>query len=192
MTATARFAAVPARAIGDQRLSGLHLRVLCAVALHDGLSSVRKSGQGCWAGNHTLATECGCHYTRLSTALGHLEKLGYIVRTRRPGRLRVYRVQYTPEDFDFINATRSLPGGKLFRRFRNVPVCPNSQKREKDHPVEEKKYIPQKREKNIPTKAAPGTKRSGVNGFIPLVEPLAAALEGLGRAVRKKNQRSPD
>ncbi|GAG18887.1 unnamed protein product, partial [marine sediment metagenome] len=49
------FAALPARAIGDARLTGLHLKALGAIATHDRISGQRKKGQGCWAGNKRLA-----------------------------------------------------------------------------------------------------------------------------------------
>jgi hypothetical protein len=65
----AAFAPLPARDIGDKRLSGLHFRVLAAIAMHDRMSGSRGKGQGCRAGNKTLATECGCDYSRLSATI---------------------------------------------------------------------------------------------------------------------------
>ena len=66
------FAALPARAIGDDRLKGSHLKVLAAIAIHDRLSGARGKGQGCWAGNKRLAGMIGCNYTRLSATITDL------------------------------------------------------------------------------------------------------------------------
>src|SRR5690349_1959535 len=96
MTTKLCFAPLPARAIGDQRLTKLHFRVLGAIAFHDRMSDPRKAGQGCWASNRTLSSECGCNYTNLSTAISELAGWGYIKRDSRPldKRRRIYRVIY--------------------------------------------------------------------------------------------------
>src|SRR5713226_4118079 len=109
------FAPLPARAIGDPRLTGLHLRALAAIALHDRLSGPRKQGQGCWAGNDTLVQTCGCNYTNLSTAITDLVQWEYVKRAANPSnkRLRVYRVIYTEADHSVPKRNHdSLPTGK--------------------------------------------------------------------------------
>ena len=100
---SAIFAPLPHRAIGDKRLSGIHYRVLAAVAYHDRLSRGRKNGregQGCWASHTKLAQECGINYNNLSTTLRDLCGWGYLERERHPlnKRLRVYRVRYESAD----------------------------------------------------------------------------------------------
>src|SRR5688572_17029850 len=96
------FSPVPMRAIGDQRLSGLLFRVLTCIASHDRMSEAR-GGQGCWAGNETLAAECGCNYSNLSTAITELGRMGYVQREVHAikKRMRIYRVIYTAEDEAF-------------------------------------------------------------------------------------------
>jgi DNA-binding MarR family transcriptional regulator len=116
---------VPARAIGDQRLSGLHFRVLACIALHDRMSAAAKGRQGCWAGNKTLAEECGCNYTNLSTAITDLGHLGYVERERHPlnKNLRVYRVIYSDDDEAFTKSPDYLPTGK---QSAILTVCPEA------------------------------------------------------------------
>lgn len=140
------YAPLPARAIGDQRMHGLHFRVLAAIAYHDRLSAHRDRGrgQGCWAGNQTLARECGCNYRNLSTAITELGRWGYVTKEPHPinHRLRIYRVSYSPQD--------SLPTGEQYHsstvKLPNVIVRPdfgNSEQVQLDGDVE---YIPRKRE----------------------------------------------
>ncbi|RYD92599.1 MAG: helix-turn-helix domain-containing protein [Sphingobacteriales bacterium] len=89
------FAALPLRAIGDNRLSALELRTLAAIAYHDRFSLVR-NGPGCFASHQTLAGRLGCHYTRVSTSVHHLVELGYVQSHVNPERRRnrIYRVVY--------------------------------------------------------------------------------------------------
>lgn len=149
MTEKATFAPLPARAIGDTRLTGLHLRVLAAVALHDRLSGSRGKGQGCWAGNKKLATICACNYTNLSTALTDLGRYGYIVRELHPlnRRLRIFRVCYLDADTLVAKSTNdanvgdSLPTGKDEFAQAAVIVCPQNFKSESDQSVRNVEYI---------------------------------------------------
>lgn len=86
---------LPLRAIGDQRLAGLDLRVLAAIAAHDRMSMARGEGQGCWISNGSLAGKVGCDYSNLSKAIKKLGELGYILRekpTFGDRRSHVYRV----------------------------------------------------------------------------------------------------
>ena len=98
------FAPVPPRAIGDSRLTGLELRVLACIALHDRLSGPRQAGRGCIAGNARLAAMIGCDYSRLSTAITKLVKLGYVEREPDPQNRkgRIYRVVYNPTDVALV------------------------------------------------------------------------------------------
>jgi len=105
--AKAKFAALPLRAIADQRLSGLELRTLACIAWHDRMSAATGKGQGAWASNATMAVRLGCHLTNLSSAITRLAKLGYITREQHhfDKRKHVYRVVYEADD--------SLPDDKL-------------------------------------------------------------------------------
>jgi hypothetical protein len=93
-------APLPLRAIYDDRLAGLDIRVLAAVAAHDRMSLFFDSGQaGCWASQGRLAAEVGCNYINLGKSLKKLGELGYLQRTKRTfadkgkdGPLYVYRV----------------------------------------------------------------------------------------------------
>lgn len=87
------FAAIPGRANRDDRLSGLHFRVLGTIAGHDRMG---RNGQCCWAGRNTLAELVGCHPSRLSTAIGDLIEWGYLEEQRheQDGRKKGYRVVY--------------------------------------------------------------------------------------------------
>jgi DNA-binding MarR family transcriptional regulator len=75
------FAAIPARAMGDERLSALDLRVLMAIAIHDRLTA---NGTGCFAGNGRLASLVGCHLKSLSRSLRSLAEAGYITGRDNP------------------------------------------------------------------------------------------------------------
>jgi len=134
------FAAVPARAIGDARLSALHYKALGAIALHDRMAAVRKKGQGCWASRKTLAEEIGCNYTNLSTAMTQLATWGYIYSRPHPlsKKQSILHVVYDDRDAAFVGAKprrmvcptgkqsdaegagHSLPTGEQPRRM----VCP--------------------------------------------------------------------
>ncbi|MGE6739660.1 helix-turn-helix domain-containing protein [Allorhizobium pseudoryzae] len=87
------FAAIPGRANRDDRLSGLHFRVLGTIAGHDRMG---RNGQCCWAGRNKLADLVGCHPSRLSTAISDLIEWGYLEEQRHEsdGRKKGYRVVY--------------------------------------------------------------------------------------------------
>jgi len=91
------FAAIPARAVGDPRLKGLHLKVLGAVALHDRFN---KNGKGCCASHPRLAGLAKCHLKSLSRSLKVLAECGYIEGLPSPfnKRQRAYRVVYNDAD----------------------------------------------------------------------------------------------
>ena len=111
------FAAIPARAFGDDRLKGHHLRVLGAVAMHDRFA---RNGRGCTAAYDRLAAIAGCNYSRFSAAVGDLVKWGYVAKERQADRRRAsLSVIYTDQDKAFFEAGHwqetagdSLPTGK--------------------------------------------------------------------------------
>jgi hypothetical protein len=90
------FAPIPARAIGDQRLSALHFRALGAIAAHDRFATA----QGCWAGDQRLAQLTGCHVKRIPPTVRDLRNWGYVDQSLMPTdrRKRLLRVLYTDED----------------------------------------------------------------------------------------------
>jgi DNA-binding MarR family transcriptional regulator len=140
---TPTFAPLPARAIGDQRLTGLHLRVLAAICLHDRMSGALGKGQGCWASHKTLALKCGCNYTNLSTAISQLGKWGYVERTPNPmnKRLNVYRVIYTDDDKAVAKTSNSLPDDKQTPTQDGGIVCPDFREELQSQGVTDVEYI---------------------------------------------------
>ena len=144
----AAFAMVPFRAIGDPRLSGLHLKTLAAIAWHDRGSSPRGKGQGCWAGNKKLATEIGCNYANLSTAITELGRWGYVTREDHPmnKKLRIYRVTYDP----LPTGKPSVHGETPANGLDTVPdppqaqtiVCPQKWEGERSQELRAVEYIP--------------------------------------------------
>ena len=140
------FAPVPARAVGDVRLTGLHMKVLAAIAAHDRLSAPRKRGQGCWAGNKRLAEMIGCNYSNLSTALTGLATWGYIERRQNPlnKKRRILFVVYNEQDAAIVGAksdSDSLPRDKESAGI----VCPDFQKSSGNQSLGGGEYIPLKR-----------------------------------------------
>lgn len=102
------YAALPARTIGDERLSALDLRVLMVIAVHDRLGA---NGVGCYASHPRLATLVRCHLKSLSRSLRMLGLCGYIEAKQHPlnKRLRVYQVIYHSEDSEYLKtATISI------------------------------------------------------------------------------------
>ena len=91
------FAPIPARAMADEALSALDLRVLMALAVHDRFGA---NGIGCFASHPRLARLVKCHLKSLSRSLRMLDKLGYIdaVPFLLNKRQRAYRVVYTTAD----------------------------------------------------------------------------------------------
>jgi DNA-binding MarR family transcriptional regulator len=157
------FAPVPARALGDDRLRGLHWKALAAIALHDRLG---KNRQGCWAGNKRLAQLIGCDYSRLSATMSDLATWGYVERKPHPlnKRLRVLFVIYTDDDANVIKAKAegdSLRTGKQSTRNRDADslhagqdcaetVCRDFQKVSENQWVDDVEYIPRKRGRDFP------------------------------------------
>jgi len=103
------YAPIPARAIGDDNLSSLDLRVLAVIAAHDRLGA---NGVGCYANHNRLAEIVGCHLKSLSRSLRNLGEGGYIEVAPHPlnRRLRVYRVLYNDRDHAIMKASRTAIG----------------------------------------------------------------------------------
>jgi DNA-binding MarR family transcriptional regulator len=186
------FAPYPPRAIGDQRLTCLHFRVLGAIALHDRMSSGRKYGQGCWAGNKTLAQECGCHYASLSTAITDLARWDYILRTHHPlnKRRKVYRVIYNEADRPVVQRRKSLPADKLSVASPNVVVCPDLDNPIQNQGLKRVEYIPLKREEKSEVEKAHVDERSlfttekAAHQIAPSVNGVGAKLAAFELALR--------
>lgn len=94
------FTTMPARAIADTRLSGLELRSLMAIALHDGMSTKRENAAGCYAKRATLAAIVRTDITNFSKAVSRLTKLGYVVSEAQQTdkRRTTLRVIYGDDD----------------------------------------------------------------------------------------------
>ncbi|WP_370336461.1 MarR family transcriptional regulator [Parvularcula marina] len=92
-----KFAPIPFRAIGDERLSRAHFSVLGAIAAHDQLGQSR---QGCIARRDRIAFLADLHPSTVSKAVDDLLKFEYISQTQHPKdrRRRAFRVIYNDED----------------------------------------------------------------------------------------------
>jgi DNA-binding MarR family transcriptional regulator len=106
------FAPIPVRAMADERLSSLDLRVLMAVAAHDRLG---KNGIGCFASNTRLASLVRCHLKSLSRSLSTLAKCGYLEGYDNPlnKRTRIHRILYTDDDAQLMKAITSRKGNEI-------------------------------------------------------------------------------
>lgn len=67
---------IPARAVGDENLTGADIRVLCAIGIH----TDAKTGEGCWARAATLALEAGVSKNQFFTSARRLLDGNYIRR----------------------------------------------------------------------------------------------------------------
>jgi len=77
------FTTMPANAMADTRLSALQLRVLMAIAIHDGRSLALGKGAGCFARSSLMAAMVRTDITNFSKAVNVLMKLGYVVQERQ-------------------------------------------------------------------------------------------------------------
>ncbi|GAA5058260.1 hypothetical protein GCM10023208_24570 [Erythrobacter westpacificensis] len=95
-----RWAAMPERAIMDPALKPLELRCLMVISLHDGMSTVRGNGGGCYARLSTLAEKARTDITNFSKAVKRLIELGYVIREQQQGDKRRFtlRVDFESED----------------------------------------------------------------------------------------------
>ena len=91
------FTTVPARAIGDVRLTALELRCLMVISLHDGMSLQRGTGAGCYARYSTLAELVQTDITNFSKAVSRLLSFGYVVRDKQATDKRRYTLRVVPD-----------------------------------------------------------------------------------------------
>ncbi len=187
------FAAIPARAYGDPRLTGLHMRALGVVALHDHMSQPLGKGQGCWAGNRRLAELIGCNYTNLSTALSKLATWGYIDSRTNPMNKtrRILFVVYDERDEAFMTANHvenPLPTGKQSAADDSLPtgeddagiVCPVFQNSHEYQPLDGGEYIPQKRGRDSAEAGNRDSAEAGIDS-VETASPYGAAKTLLGK-----------
>lgn len=105
------FTTLPVRAIGDQRLSGLELRCLAVISMHDGMSLPKGSGAGCFASSAKLAALVRTDVTNMSKAISRLVSLGYIVREPQQMDRRRFTLRVVFGDDDsWRNDQSSSPG----------------------------------------------------------------------------------
>ncbi|MEM8540549.1 MAG: helix-turn-helix domain-containing protein [Pseudomonadota bacterium] len=100
------FAPVPARAVTDERLSALDLRVLIAIAGHDRFTA---NGLGCTASQKRLAQLTGCHSKSLPRTIARLQEFEYI-SVLPMGRSRRIKVIYAPADALIWNQKTDVKG----------------------------------------------------------------------------------
>jgi hypothetical protein len=74
------FTTLPAAMIGDPRPTALDIRCAAAIALHDGMSTLKGKGAGCYARHSTLAAEAKTDVTNFSKSLSRLIAWGYVLR----------------------------------------------------------------------------------------------------------------
>lgn len=100
MAKAREFTTLPVRAIADTRLTALELRCLAVIALHDGMSTVRGTGAGCYARSATLAELARTDISNFSKALSRLTKFGYVIREPQQNDRRrfTHRVIYGDEN----------------------------------------------------------------------------------------------
>ena len=75
-----KFMCLPSGLIGDKRLDATDIRVLCVIALHDGMSHAKGKGAGCFAAYSTLAKLVGIDITAFSRSVTKLLRTGYVLR----------------------------------------------------------------------------------------------------------------
>jgi len=82
----APFSTCPTRAISDARLNGTDLRVLLVIGLYDRRSLAKCEGDGCFAGQRTLAEQIGIDRKNLRQSIKKLVQIGYLKRSKSPGK----------------------------------------------------------------------------------------------------------
>ncbi|WP_189510184.1 MULTISPECIES: helix-turn-helix domain-containing protein [unclassified Mesorhizobium] len=95
----------PPRAMADQRLSSLDIRVLMAISVHDRFS---KNGVGCTASHTRLANLVGCHLKSLSRSIKTLAECGYVGGRANPlnPKSRCYFVIYNEMDEAILKSVK--------------------------------------------------------------------------------------
>jgi DNA-binding MarR family transcriptional regulator len=105
------YAPLPARAVGDDKLSAEDFRVLGVIAAHDRLGA---NGVGCYASVSRLAQLTNAHVKSVSRTISSLAQRGYIEINPNPmdKRRHVYRIRYTEMDAALMAAARKEIGNK--------------------------------------------------------------------------------
>ncbi|MER9529582.1 helix-turn-helix domain-containing protein [Mesorhizobium sp. M0309] len=108
----------PPRAMADQRLTSLDLRVMMAISIHDRMST---NGIGCTAGHGRLAGLVGCHLKSLSRSIRTLAECGYIGGRANPlnPKSRCYFVIYSEMDEAIL---KTVKGNQHVTYTGNQPV----------------------------------------------------------------------
>lgn len=90
------FCAVPGRAVLDDTLTALDLRVLMVIASRDRMG---RNGQLCWERPEKLAARIKCHPKRFRQSIGKLIEAGYLRegRSEHDGRRKGWAVFYDAE-----------------------------------------------------------------------------------------------
>lgn len=104
-----RFAPMPNRALADERLHGIHLRVLGTVAAHDRFGS---NGLGCTISTQAIATKIRGYRQNIAVALRQLAEWGYLERLQHPrhAQMIMWRVVYDDEaDGAFLSGKTVMP-----------------------------------------------------------------------------------
>jgi DNA-binding MarR family transcriptional regulator len=106
------YAPIPARAIGDDKLTAEDFRVLGVIAAHDRLGA---NGIGCYASVSRLAQLTQAHVKSVSRTISSLAQRGYIEINANPmdKRRHVYRVRYTEMDAALMATARKEIGNNL-------------------------------------------------------------------------------
>jgi hypothetical protein len=98
-----RFAAIPERALRDDRLGRIHFRTLGVIAMHS-----RGSKDGCWAKQKKLAEEADLYESRVSEAITDLMEWAYVKAKKyaKDARRKVYEVVYQTEQTEIVPLER--------------------------------------------------------------------------------------
>lgn len=102
------FTTLPRRALGDRRLSGMDLRVLGAISLHDGLSLGKGKGHGCYAGDRKLAQTANTDRKNVKRSTARLLECGYLMRDTDTLNRRGFVMRVIPD-----NLVEGLVGGEV-------------------------------------------------------------------------------
>lgn len=91
-----RFAPIPNRAAADSRLTGLHFRVLTAIAMHARFGG---NGLGCTLSSRRLAAKVGAPYNKVAVARRQLVEWGLLEERPHPSRKQMFMhfVCFDPE-----------------------------------------------------------------------------------------------
>lgn len=82
---------IPSAAVADERLTDLHIRVLCAIGTFS-----NRLGGNVWASVQTLASQSRLSTRSVQRALPGLIEAGYIRHMRRPGKTSLYEIVLEP------------------------------------------------------------------------------------------------